>query len=137
LIESFKSTLDETREADLLLHVVDISHPSHEEHFRVVTETLASIGAGNVPVILVFNKTDAYLPEHRDADDLTEILPGQWSLDELKQHWYSTQSDKQVVFISAQQKENVNALKELVYERVRQIHIKRYPHNHFLFDTYS
>jgi GTP-binding protein HflX len=136
LIESFKSTLDETREADLLLHVLDISHPSHEEHFRVVTETLASIGAGNVPVILVFNKTDAYKAEQRDMDDLTELQPQQWSLEELKQHWYNTQSDKQVVFISAQQKENLNGLKEMIYERVRQIHIQRYPHNHFLYDSY-
>ena len=88
-------------------------------------------------VLLVLNKTDAYKAEERDIDDLTELQPQQWSLEELKQHWYRTQSDKQVVFISAQQKENLNGLKEMIYEKVRQIHIQRYPHNHFLFDTYS
>ncbi|MDH5296895.1 MAG: GTPase HflX, partial [Nitrospirota bacterium] len=129
LIESFKSTLDETREADLLVHVVDISHPQFEDHFRVVNETLAEIGVGDKPVILVFNKIDAYHPVHKDEDDLAPRLAEHFTLDEWKKTWMARMGEKDVVFISALSKQNIDQLREVVYKRVKEIHQVRYPNN--------
>lgn len=124
LVESFKSTLDEVREADLLIHVLDISHPNFEDHYRVVNETLAEINAGNEkPTILVFNKIDAYHPESEEDMDL----------EELKKTWMSKMNDKNCVFISAENKENLDELKSVIYEEVKKIFQVRYPYHHFLF----
>lgn len=149
LVESFKSTLDEVREADLLIHVVDISHPNFEEQYRVVEQTIHDIttdtktnGAGNpgkqrtIPEIVVFNKTDAFRYTPKDADDLTPATRENMSLDQLKQTWMSKMSDD-CIFISAKQKDNIEALKQLMYERIKAIHIERYPYNDFLFPKYE
>lgn len=132
LVESFKSTLDEVRESDLLLHVVDISHPDFEEHIRVVNETLSEIGASDKPMLLVFNKIDAYTFIEKEADDLTPATAENLSLEELKRTWMA-KSDPQTLFISALNKDNFAEFKNTVYQRVREIHIKRYPYNNFLF----
>jgi GTP-binding protein HflX len=132
LVESFKSTLDETREADIILHVVDISHPEFEDHIRVVNETLAEIGARDKPTILVFNKIDAYTYVKKDEDDLTEVTPENWSLDDLKSSWMSKMGDD-CIFISAAKKQNIDELRELLYERVKAIHITRYPYDKLLY----
>lgn len=137
LIESFKSTLDETREADLLLHVVDISHPQFEEQYKVVNDTLQEIGAGDKPMIIIFNKIDAYKHTPKDEDDLTPAVKENITLEELQHSWMSKLNDKDVVFISAQEKTNIEELKEILYERARQTHITRYPHNSFLFDKFD
>jgi len=132
LIESFKSTLDEVREADLLLHVVDISHQNFEEHYRIVNETLAEIDGTDKPVIVVFNKIDAlrFLPkDHFEPDDQENHV---YSLEELKKMWVSKLEDK-CVFISAEKKENIEELKSLVYEEVKRIFQERYPYNDFLY----
>ncbi len=132
LIESFKSTLDEVREADLLLHVVDISHQNFEEHYRIVNETLAEIDGTDKPVIVVFNKIDAlrFLPkDHFEPDDQENHV---YSLEELKKMWVSRIEDK-CVFISAEKKENIEELKTLVYEEVKRIFQERYPYNNFLY----
>ncbi len=124
LVESFKSTLDEVREADLLIHVLDISHANFEDHYRVVNETLAEINAGNEkPTILVFNKIDAYHQESEEDMDL----------EELKKTWMSKMNDKKCVFISAENKENLDELKSVIYEEVKKIFQVRYPYHHFLF----
>lgn len=133
LIESFKSTLDETREADLLIHVVDISHPQFEDHFRVVNETLRDIGVADKPTIVVFNKIDAYSHIPKDEDDLTPPTKENISLEELQHTWMARMNNRDVIFISAQQKQNINELRDLLYEHLRQIHVVRYPHNDFLF----
>jgi GTP-binding protein HflX len=133
LIESFKSTLDETREADLLLHVVDIAHPQFEDHLKVVNETLREIGSGDKPMILVFNKIDAYKHTPKEEDDLTPATKENISLEELQNTWMSRMNNKDVVFISAQDKKNIDQLRELIYNRVREIHVVRYPFNDFLF----
>ncbi|NOY36142.1 MAG: GTPase HflX [Chlorobi bacterium] len=133
LVESFKSTLDEVREADLLLHVVDISHPGFEEQIRIVNETLHDLGAGRKPVILVFNKTDAYSFQPKDPDDLTPVLPENLTLDNLKDTWMNKDTSFPVVFISARKKWNLMELKKILYEKVREIHVKRYPYNDFLY----
>lgn len=132
LVESFKSTLDEVREADLLIHVVDISHPNFEDHFTVVNETLAEIGAANKPFILVFNKIDAYRYEEKDADDLSPVTRRNLTLEQLKSSWMSRLSDP-CVFISATDRENIEELRKLLYERVKELHVKRYPYNKFLY----
>lgn len=137
LIESFKSTLDETREADLLVHVVDISHPSFEDHFRVVNETLKEIVKEDKPMLVVFNKIDAYKYIKKDEDDLTPATRENMTLEELKRTWMARLGEKDTVFISAYKRENIDQLREVLYERIRQIHITRYPHNDFLFDTYN
>ena len=136
LVESFKSTLDETREADMLIHIVDISHPDFEEQINVVNSTLADIGAGNKPTIIIFNKIDAYTFVEKQLDDLTPVTKENYSLDDLKKSWMAKIS-KPCIFISAKKKINIEELKELVYDEVKRIHIKRYPFNDFLYELYS
>lgn len=128
LVESFKSTLDEVREADILLHVVDISHPNFEEHIEVVKQTLTEIDKVEKPTILVFNKIDAYKFIPKEEDDLTPITRENVSLSDLKNSWMSNLNTP-VVFISAQEKENVQEFKNILYKKVREIHMKRYPHS--------
>jgi len=138
LIESFKSTLDEVREADLLLHVVDISHPEFEEHIASVNQILQDIKSIDKPIIMVFNKIDAYKPLTIDADDLmTERTSRHYSLDEWKATWMSNVGEKNALFISATSKENFEEFREKVYEAVREIHISRFPYNQFLYPDYK
>lgn len=132
LIESFKSTLDEVRESDLLLHVVDISHPGFEEQIKVVEQTLADLGAGDKPTIMVFNKIDAYTYTQQDDDDLSPLEKENYSLEQIKNMWLSS-SGNPTVFISAIKKENFEALRNLVYEMAKEIHTARYPYDDFLF----
>jgi GTP-binding protein HflX len=135
LIESFKSTLDEVREADLLLHVVDISHPDFEEHINSVNQILQDIKSNNKPVIMVFNKIDAYKHLTIDSDDLiTEKTSKHFTLAELKTTWMSLVGEKNALFISAINKENFEEFREKVYETVREIHITRFPYNKFLYN---
>ncbi|GBU06837.1 GTP-binding protein HflX [Bacteroidales bacterium] len=136
LIESFKSTLDEVREADLLVHVVDVSHPSFEEQFEVVNKTLSDINKEEKPSIVVFNKIDAFSYVEKEADDLMPPTRENISLDELKQTWME-KLDGKCVFISAKNKENIEELKEVLYARVKEIHIARFPHSDFLFQNYE
>ena len=128
LIESFKSTLDETRESDLLVHVVDISHHNFEEHFRTVKQTLNEIGAGDKPVIVVFNKIDAYRPEPHDPHDLAPKRPEQFSLEELQRSWMARMDNEECIFISAAERTNIDRLRKLLYDRVKAIHVARYPY---------
>jgi len=130
LMESFKSTLDEVREADLLVHVLDISHPNFEDHFNVVNETLAEIDNTEKPTILVFNKIDAYQPPTNDLNENEEDIT---SLDSLKKSWMAKMNKTKCVFISAQDKENIEELKEILYEEVKTIFKVRYPYNDFLY----
>lgn len=132
LIESFKSTLDEVRESDLLLHVVDISHPGFEDQMKIVRQTLAEIGAGDKPMIMVFNKIDAYSFIEKDEDDLSPATKENLSLNDLMNTWMAKENTP-AIFISARQRENVNEFRELIYEQVKQIHVTRYPYDHFLF----
>ena len=134
LIESFKSTLDEVRESDLLVHIVDISHPAFEEQIKVVNSTLKDLKVSEKPMILVFNKIDAFSYTIKDADDLTPILKDNYSLSELKKTWMSSDKHHKTVFMSAKTKENVEELRKLLYEEVKKLHVKRYPYNDFLFD---
>ena len=137
LIESFKSTLDEVREADLLLHVVDIAHPNFEEHIDVVTSTLREISAGQEqPTILVFNKIDAFTFEERDEDDLGELTRRNISREELEQTWMAKLGEAGCIFISAKTGEGIDELKQLLYDRVKEIHVQRFPYNDFLFQDY-
>ena len=136
LVESFKSTLDEVREADLLVHVVDISHPNFEEQIEVVTNTLHDIDKEAKPTILVFNKVDAFSYVQKDEDDLTPLKKENISLDELKKTWMNKMADD-CVFISAKNKINIEALKEKLYNKVKEIHMERYPYNDFLFQKYD
>lgn len=136
LVESFKSTLDEVREADLLIHVVDISHPNFEEQYNVVQQTIAELGVNHLPTIVVFNKTDAFTYTPKEEDDLTPIKRENISLDELKKTWMA-KMEEDCIFISAKNKDNIEALKELMYDRIKQIHIQRYPYNDFLFQKYE
>jgi GTPase len=131
LVESFKSTLDEVREADLLLHVVDISHPQFEEHIRVVKETLLDIGAGEKQTIMVFNKIDAFAYVPKAEDDLSPIKRENYSLEDLKKTWMGQGTE--VVFISALQKANMDEFRELVYQRVKVIHVGRFPYDNLLY----
>ena len=128
LIESFKSTLDETREADLLLHVVDISHHNFEEHYSTVRQTLNEIGAGGKPTIVIFNKIDAYRPAAHDPHDLAPKREDQFTLEELKLTWMGRLQDEECIFISAVRKDNIDALRKLLYQRVKAIHLSRYPY---------
>ncbi len=128
LIESFKSTLDETREADLLLHVVDISHHNFEEQYETVKQTLNEIGAGSTPVIVIFNKIDAYRPAHHDPDDLAPKRVEQFTLEELKATWIARMTNEECIFISAVDRTNIDGLRKLLYERVKALHIARYPY---------
>ena len=138
LVDSFKSTLDEVREADLLLHVVDISHPEFEDHIESVNQTLADIKAKDKPVIMVFNKIDAYKHLTIDEDDLmTEKTPRHSTLEEWKTTWMHRVGEENALFISATNKENFEEFRERVYEAVRQIHITRFPYNKFLYPDYK
>jgi GTP-binding protein HflX len=138
LVESFKSTLDEVREADLLLHVVDISHPEFEDHIENVSKILQEIGCGSKDVIMIFNKIDAYKPIPFDETDLVvERTSKHFSLDEWKKTWMSKMGEKNTLFISATQKKNFEELREKVYEAVRAIHITRFPYNKFLFPDFK
>ncbi|MET3025323.1 GTPase HflX [Flavobacterium sp. UW10123] len=138
LVDSFKSTLDEVREADLLLHVVDISHPDFEDHIESVNKTLQEIKSNDKPTIMVFNKIDAYKHLTIDEDDLiTERTRKHWTLDEWKQTWMSNVGEHNALFISARNKENFEEFRETVYEAVRQIHITRFPYNNFLYPDYK
>ena len=128
LIESFKSTLDETREADLLLHVVDISHHNFEEQYATVKHTLQEIGAGGKPTIVILNKIDAYRPMEHDPHDLTPKRPDQFTLEELKRTWMGRMRDEECIFISAVTKENIDALRKLLYQRAKAIHVARFPY---------
>ena len=137
LIESFKSTLDEVREADILVHVVDISHPNFEEQIEVVNQTLREVCNGaEKPTILVFNKIDAFTYTPKDADDLTAVTRENISLDELRATWMARLGDN-CVFISARNATNVDELRSLLYARAREIHLTRFPYNDFLFQTYD
>jgi GTP-binding protein HflX len=138
LVDSFKSTLDEVREADLLLHVVDISHPDFEDHIASVNQTLLDIKSNEKPTIMVFNKIDAYQNLTIDEDDLiTEKTKRHYTLEEWKQTWMSDVGEKNALFISATHKENLEVFRERVYEAVRQIHITRFPYNKFLYPDYK
>ncbi len=132
LVESFKSTLDEVREADILLHVVDISHPNFEDHINVVQQTLTDIGAGDKKTIIVFNKIDAFKYIKKDEDDLTPMSRENLSLDELKKTWMSN-LNQTCVYISAQKKENIEDFKKIVYDAVKEIHVVRFPYNNLLY----
>ncbi len=139
LVESFKSTLDEVREADLLVHVVDISHPDFEEQLRVVEQTLAELGCAEKPSMIVFNKIDAYHWTPQDDDDLTEPTRENISLEELQRTWMARiqspdfKSTSDCIFISARQKYNIDELRTLLYKRVRELHVQKYPYNDFLY----
>ncbi|WP_456313840.1 GTPase HflX [Pseudomonas shirazensis] len=138
LVDSFKSTLDEVREADLLLHIVDISHPEFEDHIASVNQTLQDIKAHEKPVIMVFNKIDAYKHLTIDEDDLmTEKTPRHYTLEEWKSTWMHRLGEDNALFISATNKENFEEFRERVYEAVRQIHITRFPYNKFLYPDYK
>lgn len=138
LVESFKSTLDEVREADLLLHVVDISHPDFEDHIASVNQILMDIKSNEKPTLMIFNKIDAYKPKPFDEDDLLiEKTPKHFSLDELKKTWMNNIGEKNTIFISATNKDNFEEFREKVYEAVRQIHITRFPYNNFLYPDYK
>ena len=132
LIESFKSTLDEVREADLLIHVVDVSHPNFEEQIDVVKQTLREIGAGDKPVYLVFNKIDAYTFEKKEEDDLTPATKRNLSLEDLKKSWIA-KANTPCIFISAVERMNIDKLRSDLYGMVREIHAGRYPFNNFLY----
>jgi GTP-binding protein HflX len=132
LVESFKSTLDEVRESDLLLHIVDISHPGFEDQIEVVTQTLNELGVSSKPLFLVFNKMDAFSYIPKDKDDLTPSSRENISLDDLMNSWMA-KNNNPCIFISAKNKTNIDALKEMLYEKVREIHTTRYPYHDFLF----
>ena len=144
LVDSFKSTLDEVREADLLVHVVDISHPDFEEQISVVEKTLADLGCADKPSMLVFNKIDAYTWTPQDEDDLTEPTRENISLDELKKTWMAKVMEKTKgnsdgfapapLFISAKNKQNIDELREVLYAKVRELHVQKYPYNDFLYN---
>jgi len=131
LVESFKSTLDEVREADILLHVVDVSHPNFEDQIRVVEETLSELGTENIPTFMVFNKVDAFTYVEKDEDDLTPGSRENLSLDDIKNDWKSR--DREALFISAIQKTNIDSLKDQLYQKAKEIHVKRYPYNNMLY----
>ena len=132
LVESFKSTLDEVREADILVHVVDISHKNFEEHLNVVKQTLQDIGASDKPVILVFNKMDAFSYIKKDDDDLTPLVKENISLDEIKNTWMKNLNNR-CLFISAHKKVNIDEFKKTLYDFVKELHIKRYPYHNLLY----
>ncbi|MBP5473160.1 MAG: GTPase HflX, partial [Bacteroidales bacterium] len=128
LVESFKSTLDEVRESDLLVHVIDISHPRFEEQIAVVNQTLKDLNVTDKPAILVFNKIDMFSFEEKEADDLSPITKENLSLDDLKKTWMANAWNYPTVFISAKSKENIEELRQILYTKVKDIHLKRYPH---------
>jgi len=136
LVESFKSTLDEVREADLLVHVVDISHPDFEEQITVVEKTLGELGCAEKPSLMVFNKIDAYTWTPQDEDDLTPPKRENISLDELRRTWMAKMGDD-CLFISAREKQNIDELRDVLYKRVRELHVQKYPYNDFLYQDYE
>jgi len=136
LVESFKSTLDEVREADLLLHEVDISHPDFEEQIEVVDKTLADLNCGDKPMMVIFNKVDAYRSVPKEEDDLTPKTKENLTLDELKSTWMAKLSDN-CLFISARERTNIDYLKEVMYKKVCELHVQKYPYNDFLYPTYE
>lgn len=137
LVESFKSTLDEVRDADVLLHVVDISHPNFEEQIEVVNRTLANVcGSVNKPIIMVFNKVDAFTYTPKAEDDLTERTRSNISLDELKASWMAKMGSD-AVFVSAKTGLNIEELKQKIYEKAKEVHLSRFPYNDFLFQKYD
>ena len=136
LVDSFKSTLDEVREADLLLHVVDISHPEFEDQIKVVEKTLADLGASDKPSMIVFNKIDAYTWVEKDADDLTPRTKENIALDELMRTWMARMGDD-CIFISAAKQTNIPEFKDMLYKKVRELHVQKYPYNDFLYQSYD
>ena len=136
LVESFKSTLDEVREADLLLHVVDVSHPEFEEQIEVVEKTLADLKCGDKPLMVIFNKIDAFTYVQKEEDDLTPKTKENITLDELKETWMNKLADN-CLFISAREKQNIENLKEIIYKKVCELHVQKYPYNDFLYQTYD
>ncbi len=136
LVDSFKSTLDEVREADLLLHVVDISHPDFEDQIKVVEKTLADLGCSEKPQMIIFNKIDAYSWIEKEPDDLTPATKENVTLDELKHTWMA-KLDEDCIFISAREKQNINEMRDILYKRVRQLHVQKYPYNDFLYENYE
>ena len=136
LVESFKSTLDEVREADLLLHVVDVSHPEFEEQIEVVEKTLADLKCGDKPMMVIFNKIDAFTYVQKDEDDLTPKTKENITLDELKETWMNRLADN-CLFISAREKQNIENLKDIIYKKVCELHVQKYPYNDFLYQTYD
>ncbi len=136
LVDSFKSTLDEVREADLLLHVVDISHPDFEDQIAVVEKTLAELGCADKPSMIIFNKIDAYTWVEKDDDDLTPATKENVTLDELKRTWMAKLSDN-CLFISARKRQNIDEMREVLYKKVRELHVQKYPYNDFLYQTYE
>ena len=144
LVESFKSTLDEVREADLLVHVVDISHPDFEEQIRVVEETLKELGCADKPAMLVFNKIDACTWVEKEEDDLTPLTKENYTLEDLKKTWMGEPSPGtraggylERLFISAKNKVNIDELRDVLYKRVRELHVQKYPYNDFLYQDYE
>lgn len=133
LVESFKSTLDEVREADLLVHVVDISHPDFEEQIQVVNQTLAELGCADKPSMIIFNKIDNYHWVEKEEDDLTPATRENITLEELKKTWMAKEHDN-CLFISAKQKENIEEFREVLYKKVRELHVQKYPYNDFLYN---
>lgn len=136
LVDSFKSTLDEVREADLLLHIVDVSHPDFEEQIEVVNRTLADLDCADKPMVIVFNKMDAYTWTEKEEDDLTPATAENVSLEELQRTWMAKMGDN-CIFISARERENIEALRELLYRKVRELHVQKYPYSDFLFMNYD
>ena len=136
LVDSFKSTLDEVREADLLLHVVDISHPDFEDQIKVVEKTLAELGCADKPSMIVFNKIDAYTWVEKEEDDLTPATKENITLEELKRTWMAKLSDN-CLFISAREKQNIDEMREVLYQKVRELHVQKYPYNDFLYQNYE
>ena len=134
LVDSFKSTLDEVREADLLLHVVDISHPDFEEQSKVVEKTLQELGAADKPSMIVFNKIDAYSWVEKEPDDLTPPTKENITLDELRKTWMAKLNDA-CIFISAKEKTNIEELRDRLYKKVKELHVQKYPYNDFLYET--
>ncbi|MBO7115225.1 MAG: GTPase HflX [Bacteroidaceae bacterium] len=132
LVESFKSTLDEVREADLLIHVVDISHPDFEDQMKVVDKTLADLGAGDKPKIVLFNKTDAYTWVEKEADDLTPATRENITIDELQRTWMG-RLNGECLFVSALKKTGIENMRKVLYDRVKQLHVQKYPYNDFLY----
>ena len=132
LVESFKSTLDEVREADLLIHVVDISHPDFEDQMKVVDKTLADLGAGDKPTIVLFNKTDAYTWVEKEADDLTPATRDNITMDELQRTWMG-RLNGECLFVSALKKTGIENMRKVLYDRVKQLHVQKYPYNDFLY----
>ena len=133
LVDSFKSTLDEVREADLLLHVVDISHPDFEEQINVVENTLKDLGCADKPGMIVFNKIDNYTWVDKDDDDLTPPTKENVTLDELKRTWMARLNEN-CIFISARKKQNIDEFRDVLYTKVRELHVQKYPYNDFLYN---